>query len=500
MMKKSMCILMAALLLIGTLASCGTPTEPSSETTTQSPTSTDTVEVETRETLDVPDTRYDGAELVFLTRGGTSGWSTREIFTESLTSASDNISTAVYERNDRILQDYGVTISELREETGLHSTTVSKEISASTGDFQAIISDTSCQAGMASNGYLWDLNSDMVEYMDFTKPWWDSNMAEGLSIHDKLYFATGDLLTSDNDATFIITFNKKLATDYGIPNLYDLVENGEWTIEKFIELEQMVISDKNGDGMLTYDTDVCGLAYTGIAPLCFLIGSDITMCNKDDEDHPIYQLNVERTQNVSDLGELIFSKEHTVNLDAAVSSSGKPIEEVGNIAFGEDHALFYTECMQTVSHLRSFDVDFGILPYPKYNKAQTNYCSFMHMTASFVSIPRSVNEDDIVMVDAMIEAMSYHAVDTLTEQYYEINLKTKTAKDEESGPMIDKILSGRVCEMSYYYSWGSNAFENLASCLLPGTGREVASQSQRFQRSVNSSIDKLIETLDKLED
>ena len=384
-MKKKLSLLLAALLLVGSLVSCGTTKEPDPGESTTNQTGTNAVEEETRETLDIPDIRYDGAELVFLTRGGDSGWSTREIFTENLTSESDNISTAVFERNDRILQDYGVTVLELRIETGGHASAVSKEISATTGDFQAIISDTNCQAGMASNGYLWNLNSDAIEYMDLTKPWWDRNMAEGLSINDRLYFATGDLLTSDNDATFIITFNKKLVKDYGIPDLYALVENGEWTVEKFIEIEKNIAKDSNGDGKLSFDTDVSGMAYTGIAPLCFLVGSGITMCTKDGDDRPYYKLDVERAQGVADLGELIFSKEYTINLDAAVSSSGKPIEEVGNIAFGEDHALFYTECMQTVGHLRAFDVDFGILPYPKYNKEQPDYCSFMHMTASFVS-------------------------------------------------------------------------------------------------------------------
>ena len=120
MMKKLLCMLLASLMVVGTLASCGTGTE--TEDTTAPGSIADTnVESETRETLDVPDTRYDGKELCFLTRDE-GEWSTLEIFAEDQTSESDNISTAVFERNDRILQTYGVTITELKKPTGEHYT------------------------------------------------------------------------------------------------------------------------------------------------------------------------------------------------------------------------------------------------------------------------------------------------------------------------------------------------------------------------------------------
>ena len=102
-MKKLLCVLLAALMLVGTLASCATGGE--NEDTTASGSIADTnAESETRETLDIPDTRYDGMELCFLTRDE-GEWSTLEIFAEDQTTDSDNISTAVFERNDRILQN-----------------------------------------------------------------------------------------------------------------------------------------------------------------------------------------------------------------------------------------------------------------------------------------------------------------------------------------------------------------------------------------------------------
>ena len=496
MLKKLLCALLASLMLVGTLASCGTTIEPGEETNAQTQAGT-VEEVETRETLDVPATRFDGKELCFLTRDENE-WSTVEIFAENQTAESDNISNAVFERNDRILQNYGVTVVELKKKTGEHHTALTNEIAGSNGDFQAVITNTSGSAGFASNGFLWDLNDDAVEYMDFTKSWWDNNMAEGMSINDKLYFATGDLLTSDNDATFVIMFNKQLVKDCKLPDLYALVENNQWTMDKLYEFEKLAVQDNDGNGKLEYDSDICGLAYTGDVPYCMLFGGGITLCTKDEDDIPIYSLDVQRADDIAEKGKLIFSKDHTIDLNAVVNGGGITMYDAGVKTFGEGHALFMGEVMQCVTRMRVADVDFGILPYPKFNEKQSTYCSMMHLTASCVSIPRSVNEEQIVMVSSIIEAMAYHSVDTLTVQYYEINLKTKGAKDEQSGPMMDMILSNRVCDLSYYYQWGSNAFGQVANCLLP-TGKSVASISKRFKASIERNIDTLLKSMDKMD-
>ena len=492
-MKKILSLLLAALMLCGTLASCATGNETTDTTVGNSTTA---AEDDTRETLDVPATRYDGVELCFLTRDEAE-WSTVEIFAEDQTTESDNISTAVFERNDRILQAYGVTITELKKSTSEHHSTLTNEVAAPTGDFKAVIANTANSAAFATNGYLWNLNSDEVEYMDLTKPWWDNNMAEGMSIDGRLYFATGDLLTSDNDATFLIMFNKDIVTDCGIPNLYAIVENGEWTMDKFYEFEQLAVQDKNGDNKITYDADVAGLAYTVDSPYCLLFAGGITMVTKDEDDMPVYGLDVELAQNIADKAKLILSKDLTVDLNNP--GDGTDIVSAGKKAFGENHALFIGEVMQCVTRMRGYDVDFGILPYPMYNEQQEGYYSMMHYYASScVAIPKSVSESKLVMVNSMIEAMAYHAVDTLTEQYYEINLKTKGAKDEQSGPMMDKILSGRVYDLSYYYNW-SNAFGTLAGCLLPNGGKSVASTSKTYERAINRAIEQLEKALDKFE-
>ena len=500
MLKRILCALLASMMLVGTLASCGENAETPDETnaaTTGAATGETNVEVEeTKESLDLPELNFGKQELVFLTRDE-GEWSTLEIFAEEMTSATDNINNAVYERNVRISEKYGVTIKEIKENTTNHPNKVTLEISGGNGDFQAVITNTQQSAGLSSQGKLWDLNSESIEYLDLSKSWWDQNMVNGLSIHGRLYFATGDLMTSDNDATFCLLFNKTIAKDNQLPDMYSLVENNEWTMDKFYEMMQKGVSERDGLPGLSYNTDVAGYGYTGDNPYCLLFSGGITLCTKNNEDYPEDYMDVERAQSISDIGKKIFDSAHAVDMNAAANEGGG-IMLVGQTCFGENHALFIGEVMQAVTRMRGYNVDFGILPFPMFDKSQGNYYSMMHTTASQVSIPKSVSGETLNMTTAMLEAMAYHSIDTLTKQYYEINLKTKGAKDEQSGPMIDKILESRICDLSYYYQWGSNAFGQVANTLLPTSSTSgVSSLDSKFKRMFKIEIQRVVDKMDE---
>ncbi len=496
MLKKVLCTLLSSVLLLSASVSCAQTDDPSGETshTADSVMGNDTAsdsDADTKETLDIPDTKYDGQILTFLTRDDEAEWTTHEIYAAEMTSATDNINNAVYERNLKILDTYGITVRELKESIGKHVSKVNTEISASSGDFSAIISNVTNSASMATNGALWNLHSDAVRYMDFSKSWWDTEMAAGMSIQNMLYFATGDLLTSDNDATFCILFNKEIVEDNKIEDLYALTQNNQWTMDKFYEISSACVRELDGTPGLAGDKDICGFAYTSSAPTCFYFGGNITLCQKDETDTPVYGIDIERASNITEMGKKIFDQSHAIDLQSLNDPGGLPA--AGKITFGGNHALFIAEVMQTVTRMRGYDVNFGILPIPMYDGAQGHYSSMMHSTASVVSIPKTVTGESLEMTAAMIEAMAYHSVDTLTKQYYEINLKTRDSKDEKSGPMMDMILANRICDLSYYFGWGRGAYAAMAETMLPSTKASVASLNQRFSSVVTSDIGKVVE-------
>ena len=486
--KKVLCGLLAALLLLSACA-CGMGTEVETKDEGNGNASSDAVSgEESKESLDIPDTRYDGEELIFLTRDE-SEWSSKSIYAEKeqFTEKDYPLSEAVYTRNDMVLQNYGVTIKEYKEQTGNVPNKVQIEVNAPTGDFHAVVTNVSNSAGFSNNALVWNLNSDETASLDFSKSWWDSQMFDGFAINDMVFFATGDMLTLDNDATFVMMFNKTMAKEAKIPDLYSMVSNYEWTFDKLAQYVQLV---NDGDGVNEYDEGTCGFAITNDVFYSMFYAGGLTVAVKEDDGTIKFGLNVERGQNVADAAKLIFAKDYVVNINDVYESTGVAVSEIGQTVFGDNHSLFIGEVLQCVERFRGYDVDFGVIPYPMYDAAQGQYYHMMHMTGSVVSIPRSVSKD-IDMVASMIEAMAYYSVDTVTKQYYEINLTTKNVKDEQSGPMIDLILASRVCDLAYYYSWG-NAVGTLVSALDPDNGKSMASSAKSLERAVNRQIDKTV--------
>lgn len=491
--KKVLCGLLASLLVFGACA-CGTPTESETEALTQGEAATTPEsEAETKETLDIPDTRYDGEEIIFMTRDEAE-WSSKSIYAEKeqFTEKDFPLSEAVYTRNDMVYQNYGVTIKEYKEVTANVPGKVQIEVNAPTGDFHAVVTNVANSAGFSNNALVWDLNSAETASLDFSKSWWDSQLIDGFTIEDRIFFATGDLLTLDNDATFVMMFNKTMANEAQIPDLYSMVSNYEWTFDRLFEFEQLV---NDGDGVNEYDNGTCGFALTDDVFYSMFYAGGLSIVTREDDGSLTFGLNVDKAQNVADSAKRIFAKEYIVNINTVATSTGVGVPEVGQTCFGENHALFFGEVLQCVERLRGYDIDFGVIPYPMYDTAQGQYYHMMHLTGSVVSIPRSVN-NNIEMVSSMIEAMAYYSVDTVTKQYYEINLTTKNVKDEQSGPMIDLILASRVCDLAYYYSWG-NAVSKIVGALKPDSTTSIASSARSLELAVNRQIEQAIKKINK---
>lgn len=490
--KRILCGFLAALLLLSACA-CAETTDPADNDTGAQSSAEETAEETLGEPLEIADTRYDGKELVFLTREQAE-WTTREIYAEKENFTESNISEAVYKRNDKILQNYGVTIKEFKVPVDNQNGEIQKAVTAGgASEFQAVISPVWVATSATTNGLIWNLNSVETSSLDFSKSWWDSKLIEGTTLNDMAFFATGDLLTADNDATFVMMFNKKIAEENNLPNLYQMVENKEWTFDKLYEYEQLPVFDKGGDGKLDFDTDVAGFAMTDDVYYSLLYAGGVTVVSKDKETgDPVYALDVEKAQLIAEKARQIFANDLIINLTKETSASMK---EVGQTCFGEGHALFLGEVLQCVERMRGYDVDFGVLPYPLYDTDQASYYHMMHTTGSVVSIPRNI-KSDIEYVSSMIEAMAYHSKTTLTRQYYEVNLTTKYAKDKESGPMIDLILETRVFDLAYYYSWG-NVVSTVANALHAESNTSVASSSKKFNSNVNSLIKRTLSTIEK---
>jgi len=63
---------------------------------------------------------------------------------------------------------------------------------------------------------------DNVPYVDLSQPWWSPYNTD-LAIGGKIYFPTGPITPMYYNAVYLMLFNKSLAEDLGVDDLYNTV-------------------------------------------------------------------------------------------------------------------------------------------------------------------------------------------------------------------------------------------------------------------------------------
>ena len=421
---------------------------------------------------------FGGKEFVFVVPGRYaecgSDWESFDIYTEIET--GDIVNDAVYERNRWVEDVYNVKIRQNKPANESAGSMMQTAIAAGDDVGDALAESFHTLCSMSQNGYLLDLGS--VDSLNLENTWWDQGAIEGVSIANKVYMATGDLFIVDNDATWVLMFNKELAgnLDFG---LYEKVDSGSWLFEDLFSMARGAAADLNGDGKMKADDDRYGLVTAYNTPDALITAAGLTLSVKDQNDIPRMETDLERLSSViAEAGEFYKDVKVVYGSDFAKSAT----------IFEGGRALFYSEVLQCVTRMRESSTDFGMVPWPKYDETQENYYSFMIGAAGLaVSIPST--ETDTHMHGVILDAMSAKSVDTLTVAYYSKALTQKYMRDETSVRMLDMILDSRVFDQShlYMYGWG-NMYNKMVSDLKNGK-KETASAWEKILPSAEADLE-----------
>ena len=129
--------------------------------------------------------------------------------------------------------------------------------------------------------------------------------------------------------------------------------------------------------------------------------------------------------------------------------------------------------MYAVTQTRSMTSDYGLLPIPKLNEEQTEYYSTYSYYAPAVAIPAYQKEGRTAEgAAAVMEAISYYGKTILMEQYHNVLLKGRIARDEDCRKMLDLIF-----EASHFDIGVTEDFSGIVSLiknsLLNGTNSYI---------------------------
>jgi hypothetical protein len=399
------------------------------------------------------------------------------------------INDAIYGRNKKIEDQYNVTITEILHERDSMNTSVRKAVLAGDNAYDLICGNIRELGIMAQRRELLDLTK--VNYLDLGKPLYDQNAAADLSVGNRLFFAVGELQISNKDGTWSILFNKKLVRELGLEDPYQLVRSGNWTMDKCFELAAAANKDVNGDGVMN-EEDQWGMLGEGFNIVALMNGSGTRFVRKDENDLPYYAGYTQRDIDIFEKGaEYLGDKDKSMLAENYSSRYSNVWQDLINPIFATDRILFFFTSLSRVTWHRSSETDFGILPTPKYDKEQANYVNTVSVwMASGMGMPVTLGGEDLDRSATVTEAMNAESMYTLTPAYYDIQLKTKLTRDDESAEMLDIIFGNRIYSTPQLYDWGG--LNSTLQGLLSNNNRNFVSAIEKIEDKIRKDIEKTI--------
>jgi len=449
-MKKK-CILFCLLsgLLLSAVSCGGTPAAEETASGIET-VPAETQPAETAYTSSITEQDLAGDEIKFYTYSNSHYQnSLMDIAAEELT--GEVLNDAVFERNNLLQEKFNIFLtwqdhdSRTKLDAALRTTVTS-------GDTEAcdiVINSTESNLLAGIDGYL--LPTGNLPYVDLDKPWWNKQILEDTSILGQNYFLVGDMNLDTWTQSYVVYFSKDMAKDYQIENLYDIVREGSWTIDKLDEITRRIYVDTNGNS--EYDeNDTYGFSACSVCIDCFWVSGAISFIEKDSKDTLSIVIGNEYYDMYEKISNLLAAPE-MLYTDRPQYTAKRDTYDRG--AFMENRALFFLEglCVGD-DRLREMEYPFGILPVPKFSETQEKYCTYSHYghnSSMALPLTSSHQTDTLCMI---LEDMAFYSMDTVRPAYYDKMLEGRLAASEDDREMLEIVTTN----ISY----------NLANLLFSG--------------------------------
>ncbi|MBR6558756.1 MAG: hypothetical protein IKT70_07065 [Clostridia bacterium] len=444
---------------------------------------------------DLPDDLNFGGQVVrFLLekRSATEGKASSDkddVFTEELN--SDVVNDSIYNREKYVEERIGVELEPVYIDPrngGDYEKTVEKQIAADEDEYQLLGYITFAFTRFVFMDYLNDLYE--LNYLDLEKPWWSQTFNAEAEVMDGLYVTTGSLSLSLTRALFAIFYNKSLAESNSekypeLLDLYNVVENGDWTFDKMCELGSTIYIDNNGS--TTADSeDTFGLGFQKGIGIDFIWSSfDISVLSPDEDGW--FELDVPTEKLYSALDMLTNLLYNTTG--CFVAGYDDDNLDILSAMFASNNLLFMNNSLEAIESttLRNMQSDYGILPTPKYDEKQNEYYSYAHDSYISFAIPKTNRNPDTAA--AVLEAMASYAYRDTEPAYLDTALKGKYMSDPQSRKMLDLVVDGFKVDAAWIYLETLSAeYPANFRIMISNNKTNYASQHATMERKVKNAL------------
>ena len=485
--KKMLCALLCLVTVLLPLAGCGASSDntPAGNDTAAAVEETETAAAETtKETAvaDVPDETYNGYKFRMLQRNHSS-MATNKCWAFTVESEDgETINDAMYKLRILIEDRFDISVSQILADDP--QSTASSAILAGDDSFDALQTLQSQAYGLAKNHMLVPLNE--VPYIDLDAKWWNRNLSKELTIKGNLYYNTGDITLADDILAFCIFFNKMMWKNYELESPYEMVENGEWTLERLGSMVTVANKDLNGDGVLDSE-DQWGMQSELAAGNYLYFGSGEYMVTNTGDSFKI-TLDSERSVSMVEKVMSLLCSDDIMIADHIVPKDGSSPFAYAKTMFMTDRLMLRTSTFEPLLALRDMDADYGVLPIPKYDEAQEVYRSGANRSIYVVGVP--VTQTDLERTGVILESYAAESRNILNPAFYDVALQGKVLRDNDSEAMLDIIFNNQVFDIGHMFDIGG--FSLILSDMINSGSNTLSSRLASIRSSAEAALEKAL--------
>ena len=425
----------------------------------------------------------DGTVITMLLRDEET-WN-REFFAEGTN--GDILNDAIYKRNQRLEEDLNFTFEFIESSSKDESYRMVIAEYQSGGDSGLDLISNYAYYSTASALRDCYVNLYDVETIDISHPWWNQTYVEAATIKDQLYFIVGDLNLTGVDRSMVIYYNATLASGYQIGNLYDVVLDGQWTIDLLIQYAKDAWVDTNQSGVADLPDKVGILSSDGSASYDgFLTAFGIDFLTKTSDGGLEIAWDPDKVSSAIDYNIALLSESNGTYTD---SDEPTLINK-----FTNDEALFWLfyiyPSAEVNQALRSMNSTYGLLPMPKFDLNQQNYYTTAQDAYSTMSV--MATSTHLSEVGIVFEEWNYRSYMDILPVYCEVIMKTRYLVDAESGMIFDLIRNSIKFDTGMVYGSELDNIGTFTRSIVRSGINTFASDYKVQERVYNNRIKQLL--------
>lgn len=407
-------------------------------------------------------------------------------FTEA--SSDDPVDQAVYLRTDYLERTMGIDFIDNIVPDYYSAGFTPMDTLIESGDNTFYLANVRCIESIVTwaNGNLYLF--DQLNYVDLSRGYWAQDLNPELTLAGMQYIAVGAADLNVYDFMFTLLFSKDLfqqRKNLKDVNLYDLVREGKWTVDKMQEVMLNAYYDANSNDVMDANDDYGYLADTRMVIPHFLDSCEALSVTKDQNDYPVLNFQNDKFYDVmSKAFEIMWDDSNWFSK----YSGDNDVPSQCIKMFMNNQSLFLDCSFKFVPSLRGMESEFGIIPYPKWTENQNDYHARVSYFFSLI-VPNTCKDIDLAAV--VLEVMNCYSANEVIPAYKNVALQSKIARDEESAEMLDIIFDHRTIDL------GDTTFcdlirDGILADMFSSNNRSLSTLTKR-EKNLNARINKYIE-------